>query len=190
MPNWCHNTLTVKGEQNALSVFVEAAKLRRDVAEKLYAETVFVGDTKPELSEFADRRQMEQPLSFESFLPIPRGVDWYEWCIEHWSTKWDANFNGLVMAIGAEGMDLAASAMGRGVTITPEVVVYKFDTAWSPPLLVVVAMSEQHPELEFVLRFAEVGHEVAGESKWVAGLLLFHQDLSIGEVLMPEEMWF
>ena len=50
-------------------------------------------------------------------------------------------------------------------------------------------MGEQHPELEFVLRFGEPGGGYAGEVS-VEGSEVIETVLELDEVLAPEEMWF
>ena len=117
---------------------------------------------------------------------------WYTWRIAAWGTKWDAAFSDSqpMFAIGAEGMDPDATKEAQGSTITPTVAIYKFDTAWSPPSPVIEAASEQHPELEFLLQFAEVGEGYAGREKYLAGLLVEQEELEVEEILAPEEMWF
>lgn len=94
------------------------------------------------------------------------------------------------MALGAETMDLEATVEAQGATVTPEVVIYKFDTPWGPPVPFVETASERFPELEFELRFGEVGHDIAGELRFVAGLCVEEQELEIEDVLAPEERWF
>lgn len=124
---------------------------------------------------------------------FPRGESesWYEWRLSKWGTKWDASFNGSSMiALGAETMDPELTMAARGATVTPEVVIYKFDTAWSPPSPVVEAASEQFPGLEFRLRYGEVGNDFAGEEVYQAGVCISCEELSVDEVLAPEELWF
>lgn len=115
---------------------------------------------------------------------------WYEWRLRHWGTKWDANFSGPALALGGPEMDVEVSTDAQGATLTPTVAIYKFDTAWSWPSPVIEAASEQFPELEFSLRYGEVGHGYAGEERYVAGVLIDSEELEIEDVLAPEEQWF
>lgn len=48
---------------------------------------------------------------------------WYDWCIEHWGTKWNA------YAIEAEGREI------------------RFSTAWSPPLPVIERLAREFPDI-------------------------------------------
>jgi hypothetical protein len=63
----------------------------------------------------------------------------YEWCIEHWGTKWNAT-------------DVVIEDDGSS-----DDVVFHFSTAWSPPEPVIQELSRQHPDLTFDLRYFESG---------------------------------
>lgn len=116
---------------------------------------------------------------------------WYSWRLENWGTKWDASFDGPFMALMThDDADLDVSVETQGATVTPTVAVYKFDTAWGPPVPFVGGASERFKELEFVLRFGEPGNGFAGEVKYVAGVCMHDEELEVEEVLAPEEMWF
>lgn len=62
----------------------------------------------------------------------------YEWCIEHWGTKWGICNPKLV------------SKRTRQLK-------YTFDCAWSPCCPIVHKMSELFPKLKFKLRYFECG---------------------------------
>jgi hypothetical protein len=191
MPNWCHNTLTVSGDPEEVAAYVEHVKVPPTKRE------MHAGGVDGPEGEYEDPGQ---PLSFAKDVPEPAEHDlgeggmfpgWYEWRVNHWGTKWDANFTGgSLVAFGDETADIDASEKRRGALELPGSVQYKFDTAWSPPYYWLIASSEKHPELEFVLRFGEVGNGVAGQFKVVAGLVVEETDLEVEEVLSPEEMWF
>jgi hypothetical protein len=116
---------------------------------------------------------------------------WYTWRIENWGTKWDAHFGDPFLVIRTEGStDVEKCVEAKGATITPTVAIYKFDTAWSPPIPVVEAASERYPELEFTLTFGEPGAGYAGRVLCLAGLCVEDEELELEDVLAPEEMWF
>jgi hypothetical protein len=60
-----------------------------------------------------------------------KGHNWYDWNCENWGTKW-----------GAYSQDLEGNVL-------------RFDTAWSMPLPVIVALSAMFPDREFHLRWAD-----------------------------------
>jgi hypothetical protein len=163
MPNWCHSTLTVQGPEEAREAFLTKVQT------------------------------LDRPLTFAAHVPEPaehESYDWYSWRCDEWGTKWDASFGGPFVAFGAPEMDIDKSTAWQGVRRIGDELVYKFDTAWSPPMPWLVKASEQEPELAFVIRFAEVGNDYAGEIKVVQGLVIEEQGLEVEDVLEPEEMWF
>lgn len=77
-------------------------------------------------------------------------LDWYEWCIGNWGTKW-----------GAYHLYLVQDDPGH--------LEFKFDTAWSPPTPIFEKLAEMYPALQFVTisfdegwGFAVGGHARAG----------------------------
>lgn len=126
MPNWVHNGLTVTGKD--VSKFSKAAKTKRS------------------------------SLSFNNFIPMPKelentealsggaknkklikkyGADnWYDWHCESWGTKWDAR-----------AVELITNKKNK--------LVYRFDTAWAPPIPWLQVVSKKFPSLEFVLDCTE-----------------------------------
>src|SRR5687768_6577438 len=80
--------------------------------------------------QLAKPKENPADLSLASLYPMPAGVyqgdvgleqfqmyrknNWYHWRIKHWGTKWDAD----------------ATLMNE----TPDFLVYRFESAWSPPV--------------------------------------------------------
>ena len=65
-------------------------------------------------------------------------MDWYDWSIKTWGTKWSACHS-----------DLEDERAGEA-EIT-------FDTAWSPPIPVVKALGRMFPDCSFRLAYREGG---------------------------------
>lgn len=204
MPNWCHNTLKVSGEDTeALERFVKEARISDEQIAKAWAEhqpTMEARGVQTLPEEFAQKQRESQPLTFSSFVPEPDVHEdedptqlfsgWYGWRIHNWGTKWDASFDGPGSAIVTEDADLDASVETQGATITKFAAFYKFDTAWSPPVPFVHVTSAQFPTLTFTLRYAEVGNGYAGQGIYKAGDIIEETELAVEDVLAPEEMWF
>lgn len=72
----------------------------------------------------------------------------YEWCCEHWDTKWNA-------------YDVARRDYDGNVIVT-------FQTAWSPPLKVIAALAEKFPHMTFKLEYFERGMAFCGGVTWRA----------------------
>jgi hypothetical protein len=84
---------------------------------------------------------------YSNYLIAKFGADnWYNWQCSNWGTKWNAN----------------------DVFISDNVI--SFNTAWSAPVPIFVALSEKFPEVEFFIQFADedFGHNV-GEVSLLGG---------------------
>lgn len=150
MPNYCQCFLRIYSDDSALAEIIE-----------------FVKDG-------------EVSLSFDKIIPYPepfrslddaaqkweaeasRASDWsdrprdgynqggFEWCRENWGTKWDTC---SVSVITQSEWDI----------------IYKFTTAWTPPLPVVDRIAEMYPANTFTLEYYERGMEFCGSVRWENG---------------------
>lgn len=208
VPNWCHNTLKITGEDtDELERFVKRAVISEEDIQKAWDDRLLMPEsyteqalaTKPR-EEFDEMLRRNQPLTFSAFVPEPEEHEpevegewfsgWYGWRIKHWGTKWDASFDGPGGAIVFDDGNVETSVDAQGATITKYAAFYKFDTAWSPPVPFVHQTSEQFPTLTFTLRWAEVGNGFAGQGIYKAGEIIEETELEVEDVLAPEEMWF
>jgi hypothetical protein len=91
MPNWCLNKLTIEHEDGAM------------------------------VDRFVNAYNSSNTCN--EFLPMPKGIGdgWYEWCINHWGTKWDIGCD------NDERHGLKPTRAGNQVTVS-------FDSAWAPPV--------------------------------------------------------
>jgi hypothetical protein len=131
MPNWCSNNLYITVEDNK------------------QLEKVIQGIT----------NNSDQPFDFNRIIPIPEELqetsapnnlnpdemkakygfsDWYEWRVFNWGTKWNASDVELNLE-------------------TPQQIHISFQTAWSPPLPVIEAISKQFPFTYITLDWEEEG---------------------------------
>lgn len=129
MPNWCDNELYIVGEEEQILEFLEFAK----------------SDDYYQNGEIC-------LLDFNKFVPQPSDDElekmydntkgsmpgWYKWRVDNWETKWN-------------------SYDPRVEEVWNDTYCVRFNTAWSPPIPVVLAMSEKFPRLEFDLRYFECG---------------------------------
>ena len=148
MPNYCENELTVRildhdneevqnDRKKKLMKFVEFAKSGTGKNKRDFDFNKFI--TYPQ--EYSDKDKKARELE-KTGKHIKDGFNsgGYEWCCRHWGTKWNA------CSINIVEQDLKYGE-----------VMYEFDTAWSPPIPVIVQASKMFPELEFELRFFEQG---------------------------------
>ena len=146
MPNWCTNTLTVKGPEAALEKFVEAVRTSESA---LSLDRIVPMDPRLRATPSTTNPTPEQRRAMDENVRDFGYPTWYEWSLANWGCKWDVNA-------------FAKAGVGE--------VVYDFDSAWSPPSAAIKAASRQHPELTFVLEYDEPGMDFAGTEVFSQGV--------------------
>ena len=165
MPNWCECELYVKGERKEIQQFLEKAKGENGILdfnsfipypeewrkldkaywgnmEKITCLRRKLKETKNAREKQKIQKQIEK-ISKE--MPEKDGFNQggYEWCITNWGTKWNARH--------LDDYSPNPEELGDNLILV------RFDTAWSPPIPVVGKMSEMFPQLEFTLKYFECG---------------------------------
>ena len=169
MPNHVENDLVIRGDPETLRAFVAYAEGPKGTAvESTETELLSAHRFIPYPEEYqggpkCEKCGYEAPTT-ELFATCPtcntgckdgynRGG--YDWCIEHWGTKW-----GLY--------DVEATDAG----FEDGHIGYTFLTAWSPPVPVIQAMSERFPSLRFSLDYFEGGAGFMGSQEYDGGELV------------------
>jgi hypothetical protein len=108
-------------------------------------------------------------FSFDKIKPMPpelkEGDGWYDWAVENWGTKWDLDENPLLPD-----------------SFQDKEILFDFDTAWSPPMGVINALSEKFPDDHFVLQYLEMGMGFCGEASFSDGAFIDNQSSEDKEV--------
>ena len=175
MPNWSSNDLFITAGKKAVADL------------KKFKKTAFTKNKYPEEEEKKDRDLI---LDFEKFVPYPKeyyedikeqeeierlikngkegeanklkilyklkehkDLDLHDWHIVNWGTKWGAHYTQQPIDKGNK-------------------LVYTFDTAWSPPLPVVLKMSVMFPNLLFKIKYYEQGSGFKGIFECKAGKVI------------------
>ena len=115
MPNWCANHLTLRhADPNMIAKVAEGWNKGELFQTLVPMPEELKGTTSP-----SDNTNHE--------LIDKHGYDnWYDWCVNNWGTKWEAD---------ADSGDIAEQS--------EEEIVLVFDTAWSPPIELYVNLEEQ-----------------------------------------------
>ena len=160
MPNWVDNTLTVEG--NPESVIKLKNQLNTpfkrnhdqwnpetgnmEVKEYAYDNPIFSfwNVIKPTNMAVYDLQKdpNEDPKKLFS------GDNWYDWNNRNWGTKWDVAVSNDTKY--AETELLHDEANGEN-----HVLVYRYNTAWSPATPVLEILSAQYPDLLLTLNYEE-----------------------------------
>lgn len=118
MPNWASCSLLLEGAEKDIQAF---------------QKTMNTPNAQGEIV----------PFSFHQTVPRPPKVDWYEWNIAHWGSKWD----------GCE-VEIVENNLQR--------IFIRFQTAWSPPTVWLELMIRKFPGLTGTLAYCEVGMQYYG----------------------------
>ena len=152
MPNWCNNQLVITGDYKERERFILATQTaivdsvgdsKYEILDRLYPcpheleETMSGGFGKnedgtkrPEQIEL-ERKQAENFAKYGA-------KDWYDWKNTNWGTKWG---------------DCDTYNEDHDTDRT----VFRFDSAWSPPIEGITHISTLFPTLSFVLIYEEGG---------------------------------
>jgi len=160
MPNWCECDLIITGKEKELKAFVEFAKGEEE--DNNEREAIMTTKFVPYPKEHADiQKEIEDwhkanPGKTEWDGP----KDWFnrggrDWCIKNWGTKWGICHSELVEE-----------------DYKYEEITYAFDSAWSPPEPIILAMSKKFPELTFRMTYFEQGCQFNGIYECKAGEVL------------------
>ena len=172
MPNWCDNDLIVSigrsptKEEKTTRIY--SLKRFKEFAKRHTTDAINTNQFVPYPKEFATKDkayhkvmdevdklpQEERKKWFENNTPPKDGFNsgGYEWCQINWGSKW-----------GICHSELVSEDYKRGI------ITYRFDSPWSPPAQVIVAMSKKFPDLEFTLKYFECGMAFKGMFKTKAG---------------------
>ena len=158
MPNWVYNSVSLSGNSDDIAKVKE--QLNRayerpydewDAETKSFKE-VIATFSNPVFSFWniiaptdldTYRKQpdysipLNQALRFES-------DDWYSWNIRNWGTKWDVAL-----------FDDEKYPETELIHEENEHIIYRLNTAWSPPIPALEKLSEQYPELTIDLEYEE-----------------------------------
>ena len=143
MPNYCQNSLEIKGKDSDVSKFTREC-ISLNILNYSYTNDVIE----------------EKYLDFNKIVPEPKdiGDNWYDWRLANWGTKWgscDTYF------FKVERLD---SEDNLKLTIT-------FSTAWCPPDKIYDALIEKYKDtsLEFRVEYYEGGVGFAGHMEFTQG---------------------
>lgn len=175
MPNWCDCELRVEGNKLDLKRFKKFAKTGKvdlDTEKfipypdkfKQIDKKAKKGQNKWHKLKPEERKDIEYPNDSFNLNPekdkdkLIDGMNGYTWCSVNWGTKW-----------GLCNTDLGY------INLKYSEMEYTFETAWSPPLPVILAMSKKFKRLEFTLRYFECGAGFNGLFRCKAGKVLDNQ---------------
>ena len=163
MPNWVYNTLWVQGDEVTVTALREKMNSPFETEHYLWDGTV---DKKVYSNPVFAFWNIVKPDNLDKYFATV-GSDtgnesdpdnWYNWNIRNWGTKWEVADNSYY-----EEQD------------EPDSLVYRFETAWSPPMEALLLLSSQFPTLRFDYRYEE--EQGWGGAGWFVGGV-YHEEES------------
>jgi len=131
MPNWCLNTLTITADPNLVPTGVDYSPIEKLIVAN-NTEEHFLQHMRP----------MPDELK-ETTAPNDSGINWYNWRVENWGTKWEVS------------ADVDWDEETKTLHVT-------FDSAWAPPIEALQYWADQHPEFCLELSYWEPGMAFVG----------------------------
>jgi len=146
MPNWVYNTLTISADKDTITRI--EGELEKPHPIQLMDDMFTQAEGKWEMSSpgFSFWNVVAPPEDkWAEYFGVSGTVkgerlgdgeyNWYNWNCNNWGTKWDA--------------------CEPDVDSTDDMLTYRFDTAWSPPLDVFEKLCAKYPEVHFEMEYQE-----------------------------------
>jgi hypothetical protein len=149
MPNWCENELQIEGEKERLNEVMEFFKNEK-------------GEVEFDFNKLIPYPEEYQKMDDEGDGICGKGFNsgGYEWCCKNWGTKWNA------CEINLDDSNMEFSGY----------IEYSFDTAWSPPKPVILALTKKFPKLKIYHRYFECGAAYNGLAVYENGILVKEEE--------------
>lgn len=140
MPNWVYSGVSITGDAARVQEVKNRLAQPFDRLTSRYVDREFVQTVEtiePTFSfwnivrpEGEDRIKYDESLGASGAMPY-----WYDWNCENWGTKWDSD--------------------GELEEYAEDHIHYRIETAWSPPVAALVALSAQYPDLHVEMDWEE-----------------------------------
>jgi len=175
MPNWVFNTLTIQGPKTEIDYIKD--KLNEPFTrehenwsiEKQEMITETITYSNPVFSFW----NIIRPTDLVEYTKQPKhdlqnGNDWYSWNIRNWGTKWDIGIHDNDKYPDTELVQHMSNAEDNWL-------VYRLNTAWSPPITALEKLSELVPTCVVTLEWQEE-QGFGGEIEFLRGEITSQSD--------------
>ena len=137
MPNHCMNRVEVYGDKD------QVKKLKEFVDGETNFDFNKIVPIPKELKNTTAPNPEPDSFQARKLRKLYGADNWYDWSNQNWGTKWNS-YHHEVEYDGEESL------------------VYKFDTAWSPPEPVIHALRKKFEDLSITAFYDEPGMQIAG----------------------------
>lgn len=171
MPNWVHNSVAISGNKESLNKLKEQLNqpITKNFPEPVFNKETKVWDKIPATQIYSNPVfsfwNVIAPTDLEAYYGEESGDSAYWWNNRNWGTKWDVAVLDGDKYSNTELLD----------TEEDDLLLYQFETAWSPVPEIFEILSKKYPELEFQYEYEEE-QGWGGEYIWKNGLLFAHSE--------------
>ena len=135
MPNWCDNQITITGPNSVID------KIEKIVKEEEKSDIGFLQFLHPMPD--ALKNTTADGSKKPKLKKLTGHDDWYSWCTDNWSTKWDVN-------------------EFYGVDRKDNTISFAFSSAWAPPIGAYEHFLEKNEKCSLKAYYYEGGCDFAG----------------------------
>ena len=166
MPNWCYNTLTIQGPKEQVDSIKDRLNApykktfenwnpetrQMEFKEYEFSNPVFAfhniyNHIQDNVPDEIYHKQPDHTLPMEEALMF-KGNHWYDWNVRNWGTKWD-------VAVSNDEQWPETELLEHKSEDEDQWLVYRFNTAWSPPSEAMEKLSALVPNCVVTLSFEE-----------------------------------
>ena len=153
MPNWCNNQLIVCGPITWVDLFKE--KITNEDGSLNILDNLYpVPEDLKGMPSMAGSIPDDDPNKEQKIANLEKygAVDWYDWSVNHWGTKWSDSETEYYDDFNSSEGDLKTS-------------MYTFQSAWGPPQEGIEHIAKSFKPLLFDLRYQEPGMMFCGYAR-------------------------
>jgi hypothetical protein len=205
MPNLCENRMSVLGDKNDTDAFRErhiteenegldfetVVKMPEILRNISTGKTIIDGEMYQQWVEDQNDGSDKRALTPEERLELDAvGYrSWYDWRVDHWGTKWNADPWHDTVTVKPRWNLLDLADLGFETTVGPQdaELFYCFDTACGPPMPIFETLAKLHPRLTFVINYEEVGMDFGGDMVFRSGGRTYDREYHPSEYRANEE---
>jgi hypothetical protein len=171
MPNWVFNTVTIQGPKDEIDYIKDKlnAPFTREHENWSTEKQAMVTETYTYSNPVFAFWNIIRPTDLVEYAKQPahdfeKGNDWYSWNNRNWGTKWDVAVSNDRLHDSTELVDYLSNGKDNWV-------IYRFDTAWSPPVPALEKLSLKVPTSVITLEWQEE-QGFGGEMEFLRGELI------------------
>ena len=139
MPNWVYGTVSITGDMARVQEVKNrlAQPYERMISKYVEGEMVTGVETLSPTFSFWNivRPEGEDLQKYDESLGAGGSPFWYDWNCDNWGTKWDTD--------------------GELEEFRADHIMYRIETAWSPPDAALASLGAQYPDLHIELEYEE-----------------------------------